>query len=181
MASTSQTTNHRIYCAVTGTLPPATMSRIPGEDAVKKIAQRARRKMNPRPRAPVSLAGLVMEEEDCRTLRGADMLLYDNGSDERRVIILATSNNQLVENIPDTVQIDPLLDPLLDRVETDLNRTNNYCESFNKTFPSVVGHAHPTIYNFLSAVHLEQASTEGKMHSYRRGVQRGDIWRRILG
>ena len=93
MASTSQTTNHRIYCAVTGTLPPATMSRLPGEDAVKKIAQRARRKMNPRPRAPVSLAGLVLEEEDCRTLRGADMLLYDNGSDERRVIILATSDN----------------------------------------------------------------------------------------
>ena len=56
MASTSQTTNHRIYCAVTGTLPPATMSRVPGEDAVKKIAQRARRKMNPRPRALVSLA-----------------------------------------------------------------------------------------------------------------------------
>ena len=92
MTSTSQTTNHRIYCAVTGTLPPATMSRIPGEDAVKKIAQRARRKMNPRPRAPVSLAGLILEE-DCRTLRGADMLLYDNGSDERRVIILATSDN----------------------------------------------------------------------------------------
>ena len=83
MASTSQTTNHRI-----GTLPPVTMSRIPGEDAVKKIAQRARTKMNPRPRA-----GLVLEEEDCRTLRGADMLLYDNGSDERRVIILATSDN----------------------------------------------------------------------------------------
>ena len=38
MASTSQTTNHRIYCALTGTLPPATMSRRPGEDAVKKIA-----------------------------------------------------------------------------------------------------------------------------------------------
>ena len=69
------------------------MSRIPGEDAVKKIAQRARRKMNPRPRAPVSLAGLVLEEEDCRTLRGADMLLYDNGSDEIRVSVLATSVN----------------------------------------------------------------------------------------
>ena len=55
--------------STSGTLPPATMSRIPGEDAVKKIAQRARRKMNPRSRAPVSLAGLVLEEEDCRTLR----------------------------------------------------------------------------------------------------------------
>ena len=41
MASTSQATNHRIYCAVTGTLPPATMSGLPGEDAVKNIAQRA--------------------------------------------------------------------------------------------------------------------------------------------
>ena len=52
---------------------------------MKKIAQRARRKMNPRPRAPVSLAGLVLEEEDCRTVRGADMLLYDNGYDERQL------------------------------------------------------------------------------------------------
>ena len=52
-----------------------------------------------------------------------------------------------------------------------MNRTNNYCESFNKTFSTVVGHAHPTIYNFLSAVHLEQASTEGKIYSYRHGVQ----------
>ena len=61
MASTSKATNHRIYCAVTGTLPPATMSGLPGEDAVKKIAQRARRKMNPRPRTPVFLAGLVLD------------------------------------------------------------------------------------------------------------------------
>ena len=37
-----------------------------------------------------------------------------------------------------------------DRVQTDLNRTKNYCESFNKTFSTVVGHANPTIYNFLS-------------------------------
>ena len=66
-----------------------------------------------------------------------------------------------------------------DRVETDLNRTNKYCESFNKTFSSVVGHAHPTIYN-LCAVHLEQASTEGKMHSYRRGVQPPKRKRRYL-
>ena len=68
-------------------------------------------------------------------------------------------------------------------VMADLNRTNNpnnYCGSFNKTFSSVVGHAHPTIYNFLSAVHLEQASTEGKMHSYRRGVQPPKRKRRYL-
>ena len=31
-----------------------------------------------------------------------------------------------------------------DRVETDLNRTNNYCESFNKTFADVVDHSNPT-------------------------------------
>ena len=129
----------------------------------------------------------------------------------RRLMMLAlvsTSDvpdvfNQLVENMPDTVQIDPLLGYFertwiaglngraarcppaswnqTDRVENDLNRTNNYCESFKKTFSSVVGHAHPTIYNFLSAVHLEQASTEGKMHSYSHRSGRGYIWRRILG
>ena len=54
------------------------------------------------------------------------------------------------------------------------------CESFNKTFSSVVGHARPIIYNFLSAVHLEHASTEGKMHSYRRGVQAPKRKRRYL-
>ena len=39
-----------------------------------------------------------------------------------------------------------------DWVETDLNRTNNHCESFNKTFSDVVGHSNPTIYlkNFAS-------------------------------
>ena len=58
-----------------------------------------------------------------------------------------------------------------DRVETDLNRTNNYCESFNKTFADVVGHSNPTIFNFLSAVQLEQASTESKISCYRQGRQ----------
>ena len=101
--------------------------------------------------------------------------------------------NQLVEAIPDDVELDPLMGYFertwitglngraaryppaswnaTDRVETSLNRTNNYCESFNKTFSTVVGHAHPTIYNFLSAIQLEQASTEGKITSYRQGVQ----------
>ncbi|KAL5259815.1 hypothetical protein ACHWQZ_G010059 [Mnemiopsis leidyi] len=44
-------------------------------------------------RAPLTLADLHLEPKDCRTLRQADMLLYDNASDHRRVIILATSDN----------------------------------------------------------------------------------------
>ena len=48
MESTSQIPNHRIYCAVTVPFPSATMSRLPGEDALKKKAQKTRRKMNPR-------------------------------------------------------------------------------------------------------------------------------------
>ena len=356
LASTSTSTNARIYSAVTGSLPSHTMNRLPGEDALKKVAQRARRRLNPRPRAPTSLAELVLSEEDCKTLRGADMLLYDNCSDERRVIILATSGNldilaessswyidgtfksspqlfyqllilhaelasttpgrswslpciylllthkdatiylealqalvdncprllpqvimvdfeqalrsalsstfagaeidgcyfhycqailrnlnqlgykvdyesvstdpatglkihsplhtwakrlmmlamvpvdevpavfnTIVEAVPEDLQLDPLLGYFertwiaglngrsarfppsswnqTDRVETELNRTNNYCESFNKKFSNVIGHSHPTIFNFLSAVQLEQASTEGKIYSYRRGMQ----------
>ena len=32
-----------------------------------------------------------------------------------------------------------------EKVDTDIcNRTNNYCESFNETFSTVVGHANPT-------------------------------------
>ena len=351
MAMSSQSSNHRIYCAVTGTLPTSTLSHLPQEGALKKAAQRARKKMNPRPRAPVSLADLVLTDEDCRTLRGVDMLLYDNGSDERRVVMLATAGNlttlaessswyldgtfksapihfyqlliihaelnvvgggpwciptiyvllthkdtaiyleafqvlvsncphldpqvlmadfelalrsalssvfpaalldacffhycqaildnvnklgykteyeavttdratgtlvhsefhtwvrrlmmlamvppsdvpaafeTIVDNVPERLQMDPLLAYFertwiaglngrqarypppswnqVGRIESDLNRTNNNCESFNKTFTSVVGHAHPTIYNFLSAVQLEQASSEGKIESYK--------------
>ena len=54
-----------------------------------------------------------------------------------------------------------------DRVDTGLGRTNNFCEPFNKTFSEVVGHSNPTVYNFLSAVQVELASTEGKIASYR--------------
>ena len=79
-----------IYCAVTGPLPTSTLSRLPTETALKKTAQRARRQNNPQPRAPSSLAELILRSEHCKTLRGADMLLYDNGGHERRVIILAT-------------------------------------------------------------------------------------------
>ena len=39
-------------------------------------------------------------------------------------------------------------------------------------FSTVFGHFSVTILNFLAAVRLEQASTEGKMFSYRRGMQR---------
>ncbi|KAL5255145.1 hypothetical protein ACHWQZ_G014550 [Mnemiopsis leidyi] len=41
---------------------------------------------------------LHLEPEDCRTLRQADMLLYDNSSDQRRVVILATNLNILAES-----------------------------------------------------------------------------------
>ena len=91
MASTTTTSNHRIYCAVTGPLPADDLALLSSEDTLKKSAQRARRKLNLRPRAPLTLADLHLGPEDCRTLRQADMLLYDNASDQRRVIILATS------------------------------------------------------------------------------------------
>ena len=115
----------------------------------------------------------------------------------RRLMMLAmvpTDNvpavfNKIVEEIPDSLQLDPLLAYFertwiqgmngrpsrfppaawnqTDRVETNLNRTNNYRESYNNTFANVVGHSNPTIYNFLSAVQLEHAATEGKISCYR--------------
>ena len=104
----------------------------------------------------------------------------------------ADAFNTIVDNIPKTLEVDPLLGYFektwivglsgrrarfppeswnqCDRVETDLNRTNNFCESFNKTFAEVVGHSNPTIFNFLSAVQLEQASTESKICCYRHSI-----------
>ena len=35
-------------------------------------------------------------------------------------------------------------------------------EAWNKQFAAQVGHAHPTIWNFLAAVYIEQSSTDEK-------------------
>ena len=99
----------------------------------------------------------------------------------------------IADNIPKSLELDPFLGYYektwisgqngrrarfppetwnkTDRIDTGLSRTNNFCESFNKMFSEVVGHSNPTIYNFLAAVQLEQASTEGKISSYRQGRQ----------
>ena len=68
-----------------GPLPANTLVLLPSEDTLKKSAQRARRKLNPRAHALLTLADLHLGPEDCRTLRQADMLLYDNASGQRRV------------------------------------------------------------------------------------------------
>ena len=48
-----------------------------------------------------------------------------------------------MEELPDTLLLPGT------RVETNLNRTNTYCESFNKTFSSVVGRAQQSTNLFL--------------------------------
>ena len=86
IAASTVTPNHRIYCSATGSLSQEARVLIPSEQAVKKQAQRARRKENPRPRAPTNLSDLDLEEDDCMSLAGEPMLQVDNKDDERRVI-----------------------------------------------------------------------------------------------
>jgi len=88
LAVSSHSTNQMIYCATTGPLSQGARIRLPSEQAVKKQAQRARRKENPRPTAPTSLADLTLEEDDCHSLAGDGMLLFDNQDPDRRIIIL---------------------------------------------------------------------------------------------
>ncbi len=42
-------------------------------------------------------------------------------------------------------------------------------ESWNKKFSSILGHANPTIYNFIYALQMEQSSTDGKISAYMVG------------
>ena len=93
LAATTITPDHRIYCSVTGSLSQAARFLLPSEQAVKKQAQRARRKENPVPRAPTNLADLELEEDDCMSLAGEPMLQFDNKDDERQVIIFGTEKN----------------------------------------------------------------------------------------
>ena len=331
---------------------------MPSESAIKKRAQRERQRHNPRPNAPTCLAELVLEQEDCLSLDGHEMLQFDNNDDERRIVILATSDDLdilqespswyvdgtfnscpqlfyqiltfhaeipnptgtswvfpsayilltnkdteiytecfdalvalrnfspetimldfelalknaltlafpsatldncffhisqvvleavkrlgykqeyeritvsttgqqsysslciwvrrlmmlafvpveevrdsyyfILDQLPEDLHIDDLLAYFqttwaeglstgrrapgnarfppetwncFDRTVALLNRTNNYVESWNKKFAGLVGHSHPTIWNFLAAVRLEQASVDGKISAYRHGQQ----------
>ena len=61
-----------------------------------------------------------------------------------------------------------------DRTISRLNRTNNYVEAWNKQFAGLVGHAHPTIWTFMSAMFLEQSSTDEKFLLHRNGDSTSD-------
>jgi hypothetical protein len=63
MASTTTTSNHRIYCAVNGPLPADTLALLSSEDILKKSAQRARRKLNPRPVLPSPLQTYTLDQK----------------------------------------------------------------------------------------------------------------------
>ena len=58
---------------------------------------------------------------------------------------------------------------LVDRTTCSLNKTNNYMEKWNRKFSAIVGHAHPTIWNFLQSVYLEHTNTEEAMIKERHG------------
>ena len=62
------TTNHNIYCSITGPMSQDARVLLPKEQAVKKMAQRAHLYGNFRLRA--YLTELRLEEDDCRSLVG---------------------------------------------------------------------------------------------------------------
>ena len=59
----------------------------------------------------------------------------------------------------------------VDGTLAQLNQTNYFVGAWNKKFAGVVGHSHPTIWNFLEAVRMEQSATDGKIFSYFVGQQ----------
>ena len=97
------------------------------------------------------------------------MLLYDNGSDKRRVIILAASDNLTITEesiswyLDGTFKSAPQLFYQLLTLHAELTDTPRKSWIF------------PTVYIVLSHrdirhhPHLEQASTKGKINCYRRG------------
>jgi len=58
-----------------------------------------------------------------------------------------------------------------ERSHFNMNRTNNVVESWNKKFSALVGHANPTIYNFIAAVQMEHSSTDKKILANSLGEQ----------
>ena len=51
----------------------------------------------------------------------------------------------------------------VERTLCHISRTNNTLEAFNRYFAAKVGHSNPTIWNFLSAMFLEQTDTDAKI------------------
>ena len=71
---------------------------MPTTAACKKQAQRARRKADPRPRAPSTLAEMSLTDEDCLSLAGESMLLCDNRDSEIRIIREHRLTSNLLNN-----------------------------------------------------------------------------------
>ena len=93
LAENTDTAPYLIHCSTTGGISEETILKLPSEDAIKKRAQRTRRKKNPRPTAPTCLADLQIDDDDCTSLAGDLMLQLDNNDEEKRIIILATARN----------------------------------------------------------------------------------------
>ena len=72
---------------------------------------------------------------------------------------------------PGNAKFPPTTWNCFDRTLSQLNRTNNFVEAWNKKFAGVVGHSNPTIWNFLAAVKMELSATDGKISSYLVGQQ----------
>ena len=75
LAENTHTAPYLIHCSTTGGISEETRSKLPSEDAIKKRAQRTRRKKNPRPTAPTCLADLQIDDDDCTSLAG-DLMLF---------------------------------------------------------------------------------------------------------
>ena len=56
----------------------------------------------------------------------------------------------------------------VERTKAALGRTNNICESFNKS-SSLVGHSNPTIWSFIDGLCLAQSATQNRIMEYRIG------------
>ena len=110
------------------------------------VSSTGQKETQPTPQAPLTLADLHLEPEDCRTLRQADMLLP--GILRKDLAWVSGVRGRRVRFPPETWNQS-------DRVETGMSRTNNFCESL------------------ISAVQLEQSSTEGKMTSCRQEEEMG--------
>ena len=78
-----------------------------------------------------------------------------------------------IGNIDESRHVPPLYSPKLWNVHeatiNDLDRTNNFCESWNVKFKTLIGQNHPTIWKAIEALRKDEILASTEIERYHRG------------
>lgn len=119
-AKVNRDSPRRLIADSIGNLTMATAAIMPTTKSMNRMIARVRNQ-NQYPKNPNNLEELVLNESFTQTTKGENFLLYDSGSDAKRLLMFATAENLQFLSTCDSIYMDGTFDiapPLFSQVYT---------------------------------------------------------------